>query len=87
MRTTLTIEDDILRELRRLAHSRRVSLTRIANETLGAGLARAAAAQAPRRFRQRVFDLGEPMVNLDHALRIAAALEDEETAREMAAEQ
>ena len=37
----------------------------------------------PRRYRQRVFELGEPLVPLDHALRIAATLEDEETTRKL----
>ena len=83
MRTTLAIDDDVLQELERLARSRKLSLTRIANDTLRAGLAQETRAQAPRRYRQRVFDLGEPLVNLDHSLRTAAALEDEETARKL----
>ena len=83
MRTTLAIQDDILMELRQLARARGLSLTRVANETLRAGLTHHAAAAAPRPFRQRVFDLGEPLVDLDHSLRIASALEDDATVREL----
>jgi len=83
MRTTLAIADDILQELKTLARTRKSSLTRVANDTLRAGLATAARAHAPRRYRPRVFELGEPLVNLDHSLRIAAALEDEELARKL----
>ena len=84
MRTTLALADDILEELRHLARKRGTSMTRVANETLRAGLARSAAPRRPPPFRQRVFDLGEPRVDLTHALRLAASLEDEEIVREIA---
>ena len=80
MRTTLAIADDILRELKTLAHETGVSLTRVANDVLRAGLdRRAGPSTRRRRYREEVADLGEPRVDLDHALRIAARLEDEET--------
>ena len=82
MRTTLTIADDILRELKALAHETGVSLTRAANDVLRAGLdRRAGSSRQRRRYREEVADLGEPRVNLDHALAIAARLEDGETLR------
>ncbi len=83
MRTTLAIADDILVELKALALARKISLTRVTNETLRVGLAAEAREQIPRRYRQRVFELGEPLVPLDRALRIAAALEDEEVIRKL----
>ena len=84
MRTTLTIADDILRDLRALAHETGVSLTRAANDVLRAGLDRRTAPSARRRrYREEVADMGEPRVDLDHALRIAARLEDEETLRQL----
>ena len=85
MRTTLAIADDIHRELKRIARLRNVSLTRVANEILRAGLARGARPDVSRRYRQRVFRLGNPTLNLDSPLRIAAALDDEQTARELLA--
>lgn len=82
MRVTLNIADDILEELKRRSRIRKNSLSDIASETLRAGLAAEVGLPSPRRYRQRVFDLGEPSVELDHALRIAAGLEDDEKARE-----
>lgn len=84
MRTTLAIADDILRELRDRAHRTGVSLTRVANDTLRAGLDRRADRLRRRRpYREEVADLGEPRVDLDRALTIAARLEDEETLRKV----
>ena len=81
----LTIADDIHHELKRIARVRNVSPTRVANDILRLGLAHEARCDAPPRYRQRVFELGKPLVNPDHSLRIAAALEDRETARELKA--
>jgi uncharacterized membrane protein len=38
MRTTLTLDDDLARGLKELAHRKRISFKRIVNETLKAGL-------------------------------------------------
>ncbi len=84
MRTTLAIADDILRELKTRAHENGLSLTRVANDTLRAGLeARAELSRRRRRYREEVADLGVPRVNLDRALTLAAQLEDEETLRKI----
>ena len=84
MRTTLTIADDVLREMKARAHETGVSLTRVANDVLRAGLDRRAGASRPRRrYGEAVADLGEPRENLDRALALAAQLEDEETLRKL----
>lgn len=84
MRTTLTIANDILREMKARAHETGVSLTRVANDVLRAGLDRRASISRPRRrYREEVADLGEPRVNLDRTLALAAQLEDEETLRKI----
>ncbi len=85
MSRTLAINDDILRQLKRLARTRKQSLTQTANETLRAGLANRRRGRASSPFVQEVFDLGKPLVNLDKALQIAADLEDEEILRKMEA--
>lgn len=78
MRTTLAIEDDILRELKRLAKERNASLTNVANSLLRLGLAdEAEAARRPTPYREVVVDLGPPHMNLDQALEIAVRIEDE----------
>ena len=84
MRTTLTIADDILREMKARAHETGVSLTRVVNDVLRAGLDRRASTSRPRRrYREDVADLGEPRANLDRALALAARIEDEETLRKL----
>ena len=84
MRTTLIIDDDILREMKVRAHQTGVSLTRVANNVLRTGLdPRSGTSRPRRRYREEVADMGEPRVNLDRALAIAAKLEDEETLRKL----
>ena len=85
MRTTLSIPDDILFELRELARAKRTSLTRVAAETLRAGLLAAKSETRRRNPPRPVFELGKPLVNLDKALRLAAEMEDEEILRKMEA--
>ncbi len=83
MRTTLTIDDGIFRELRERAHQTGKPLKAVVNEALREGLTRPAR-RAARPRRQRTFHLGQPRaVDLDKALALAAALEDEETGREL----
>lgn len=84
MRTTLNIADDILREMKARAHETGVSLKRVTNDLLRAGLdLRASTSRRRRRYREEVADLGEPRVNFDRALVLAAQLEDEETLRKL----
>ena len=85
MRTTLSIPDDILFELRELARAKRTSLTRVAADTLRAGLLAAKTGRPNRRPLVPAFDLGKPRVNLDRALRLAAEMEDEEILRKIEA--
>jgi hypothetical protein len=70
-------------ELKERAVQEKVSLTRIVNRTLRRGLEPTRAAARRRRFRQRVFPMGKPAVDLTKALAVAAALEDEEVLRKL----
>ena len=79
MRTTLAIEDDILQALEARAAETGRPLTHVVNDTLRAGLDVRAESPRRRRYREEAADLGVPRVNLDHALAVAAELEDEET--------
>lgn len=85
MRSTVRIDDDLMVELKRRAHDGGVSLTRMLNRTLRAGLI------APERRRgrarpytQRTVAMGRPLADLDKALALAADLEDEEVVRKLA---
>jgi hypothetical protein len=84
MRTTLSIPDDLLRDLRALARSQKSTLTDAANKVLRAGLAALDEPDRRRsRFREQPTDLGAPTIDLTKALSLAAQLEDEEVVRKL----
>ena len=85
MRTTVAIDDDLLQELRQQAHDEGTSLAKLINRFLRRGIQgeRTVSEQQPP-FRQRTYPMGEPRLNLDKALALAALLEDEEVAQKMA---
>lgn len=79
MRTTVQIDDDLHRELKERAHSEGTSLARLVNRVLRQGMAAARQASKPDHpYREKTHSMGRPKVNLDKALALAAALEDEE---------
>jgi len=84
MRTTLTIEDRIARDLKEVAHRTGKALKVVVNETLKAGLA-ASREKKPKRYRLAAVSLGAVQrgINLDKSLALANALEDEELVRKM----
>jgi hypothetical protein len=85
MRTTLRIEDDLLRELKRQAEAERTSVTKLVNHVIRRGLMASTKSRVSnRRFRQKTFSMGPPLVDLTKALALAAALEDEETLNKLA---
>ncbi len=85
MRTTVTIDDTLLRELKQQAHREGVSLTKLINRVLLCGIGAMREAKKPTRpHREKTFSMGEPSVNLDKALALAAAIEDEEVREELA---
>ena len=84
MRTTLTVDDRIAKALKALAHRTGKPFKQVVNETLQAGLA-ARSAPRPKPYRLKPVSLGGVAsgVDLDKALRLAAALEDDEITRKL----
>jgi hypothetical protein len=82
MRTTLTIDPDVRLLLERRMSERGLSFKEAVNEALRDGLLED---RGSAGFRTPAFDLGEPLVPLGKALRLAGELEDEELLRRMAA--
>ena len=84
MRTTLTLEPDLAHALRQRAHDNSRSFKDVVNEAIRAGLAHG---RQPRRraYRLKAQHLGgiRPGIDLDKALHVAAALEDDEIARKL----
>jgi hypothetical protein len=82
MRTTLSIADDVLKELKQLARRANRPMTEIANEALRAGLAAMREpARTKRAFKESPVSMGEPRLDLTKALALAAEIEDEEALR------
>jgi hypothetical protein len=79
MRTTLTIDDTLLRQLRQKALDTGKPFKQVVNDTLRAGLETPVAAARPR-YVCPTFSTGPlaPGVDLTKANQLAAALEDEE---------
>ena len=85
MRTTLTLDDDIALALKETAHQKGRSFKAMVNEVLRAGLANLSAPPRAKPYRLKPASLGgvEPGIDLDKALRLADALEDEGIARKL----
>ena len=83
MRTTITLEGTIAKELQKRAADRGLSFKDVVNETLLRGLAEEAPSR--KRYRLRTRSLGGAIdgIDLTKALALAATLEDEETARKL----
>lgn len=81
MRTTLTLDADVHALVRKLMRERGIGLKEAVNLAIRRGL-------APTRGSDGAttptFDMGEPAVPIDKALRLAAELEDEELLRKLA---
>jgi hypothetical protein len=84
MRTTLTIEDSIAATLKKASHQSGKSFKEVVNETLRAGLA-AKRVRSAKAYKIKPVSLGglRPGVDLNKALQLADALEDEEIFRKL----
>ncbi|MGH9418338.1 MAG: DUF2191 domain-containing protein [Thermoanaerobaculia bacterium] len=84
MRTTLTIDDHLARELKELAHRSGKPFKAVVNETLRNGLCARHAQGPPKPFKLETVNLGfYPGVNIDKVLQLADEIEDEEILRKM----
>ena len=83
MRTTIDIENDLLKELKKAASKSGVSLRDAVNSVLRAGLRSAGKAKESKPYTCPTFSMGQPTIRLDKALALSDALEDAEVVREM----
>jgi hypothetical protein len=79
MRTTVTLDPDVERQLRNEVRRRGEPFKQVLNNAIRAGLK--AARARPQPYRPLTFDMGVPRVDLSKALTLAADLEDEELLR------
>ena len=85
MRTTLTIDDDIARQLGEIVHRSGKPFKNVVNEALRAGMENNRIADVSRPYRLEPVAMGEVTgpYDLDKALQLADRLEDEETSRKL----
>lgn len=84
MRTTISINDELLLRLKEQAAQERISLTKLLNRILKEGMQSSQKVSRPKRsYREKSFPMGEPLVGLDKALALAGKLEDEEIVRKI----
>jgi antitoxin component of RelBE/YafQ-DinJ toxin-antitoxin module len=82
MRTTLRIDEDLFRELKKRANREGLSLSELVNLALRQSFA---TEKQPRRaFRQKTRDLGRPAFDVTKANAKASELEDAEVLRKVA---
>jgi hypothetical protein len=86
MRTTLTIDDELARMLKNLAHGSDRPFKQVVYDTLRRGLRAEHALPEAKPYRAPSYSMGAVVsgANLDKALALAEAIEDEETARKLA---
>jgi hypothetical protein len=83
MRTTLTVDDRLFKELKTLAVETNAPFKEVVNRALRAGVDALRVSRRSKPYRVKAYRMGPPLpgVNLDKALQLAAQLEDEETIR------
>ena len=82
MRTTVTLDPDVAAKLKAVARERGISFKQALNSAVRAGLG--GQRRSKQAFRQYSQAMGlRPALDLDKALQIAAALEDEEIIRKL----
>jgi hypothetical protein len=81
MRTTVRIDDDLIRALKEKARRDNVSLSASLNQVIRDGLK--AKPQKPKPFKQKTHDMGVPRIDLTKAASIAFELDDLELIRKM----
>jgi predicted transcriptional regulator len=84
MRTTIRLDDDLARALKEQAQRERLSFASAVNRAIRQGLSKSKSQPKRKKFRQRTYNMGVPLVDLTKASALAAALEDEEIIAKLA---
>jgi len=83
MRTTVTLDNDVVKLLREVTHRQHRSTKAVLNDALRTGLC-AKPIAGRKKINLPTYDMGEPSVDLTKALALASDLEDEEIVRKLA---
>ena len=80
MRTTITLDPDVAALVQKLMSERNLTFKEAVNSAIRAGLA---TKRTRTPFRTPTFEMGPPAVPLEHALRLADDLADDELRRKL----
>lgn len=84
MRTTLTIDDDLAKELREKAYKTGSPFKEVVNKAIRVGLREIDKPKQRKPYKCKSYSLGyPPRADLDHSLNLADRLESEEIARKL----
>jgi hypothetical protein len=81
MRTTVTLDPDVEALVKRAMRDQGLTFKQAVNEAIRAG---AASRLRRRRTPMPTYDMGEPLVDVTKALRLAGELEDQDRATRLA---
>lgn len=81
MRTTVTLEPDVEALVKRVMRERGLTFKQAVNEAIRSGIGPRTRGAKPSFA---TFDMGDPLVDVTKALRLAGELEDQELARRLA---
>jgi len=82
MRTTVTLDHDVVKLLRNAAHQQHRSTKAVLNDGLRAGLGKKPAVKR-KKYSFPTFSMGSPTIDLTKATAIAAEMEDQEIIRKL----
>lgn len=81
MRTTVTLDPDVLAQVKAYMREKDISFKEAINHAIRAGIG--GHPKQKRLFRQKTYDMGTPAVPLRKALQFAAEMEDQEILRDL----
>jgi hypothetical protein len=83
-RATVRIDEHLMRQLKERAQREKISLTRCINQVLQQGLLAGNKPRKRKRFVQKTYNMGQPLIDLTHTNAVIDELEAQEFLRKMA---